>query len=197
MPYGSTSTGRRTFVGSDGFFAAAVCGHAAYVAADAGLARPADTTATIVGGAIGSVSTAVFKFSHFFEGNAGHSLLTGLKLVVSGADGIAVPAGMAVRAHLFNADVGASALSANADKGVFRTMANAMAASLGHVDFSDFIVGGAGSDAFYSLGAPALAPLHIKAGEDASDLYAILVARAAYTPIAGAVHTLIASRASL
>ena len=50
MPYGNTSTGQRTFVGSDGFYAAAVCGHAAYVAADAGLARPADTTATVIGG---------------------------------------------------------------------------------------------------------------------------------------------------
>lgn len=197
MTYGSTTTGQRTFVGNDGFFSAAVCGHAALTAADAALARPADTTATVIGGAIGAAASAVFKFSNFFEGDAGHGLLTGLRLIVSGADGIAVPAGMKARAYLFNADVAASVLTANADKGTFKTMATAMAAALGHVDFDTFLVGGAGSDAFYGHGAPVVAPLHLKAGEDAADLYAILVATSVFTPIAGAVHTLVASRASL
>lgn len=197
MTYGSTSTGQRTFVGNDGFFAAAVCGQALYVAADAALARPADTTATVVGGAIGGSGNAVFKFSNFFEGNAGHALLTGLRLVISGADGIAIPSGMKARAYLFNADVGATVLSANADKGTFKTMANALPALLGHVDFETFLVGGAGSDAFYAHGTPVISPLHVKSGEDADDLYAILVATAVFAPIAGAVHSLIASRASL
>jgi hypothetical protein len=197
MPYSSTSTGQRTFVGNDSLYAAAVCGSAMFAGADAALVRPADTTATVVGGAIGSASSAVFKFSGFFEGDAAHGLLTGMRLIVSGPAGITVPAGIAIRAHLFTADVAATVLSANADKGAFRTMAAAMGASLGHVDFTDFVGGGTGADAFYAFGKPAVSPLHVKAADGADDLYAILVATAVFTPISGAVHALSASRAGL
>jgi hypothetical protein len=178
MPYSSTSTGQRTFVGNDSLYAAAVCGSAMFAGADAALVRPADTTATVVGGAIGSASSAVFKFSGFFEGDAAHGLLTGMRLIVSGPAGITVPAGIAIRAHLFTADV-------------------AMGASLGHVDFTDFVGGGTGADAFYAFGKPAVSPLHVKAADGADDLYAILVATAVFTPISGAVHALSASRAGL
>ena len=197
MPYASTSTGQRIFTGRDGLYATAVCGLAARAASDTGLARPADNTATVVGGASGSAASALFKFSNFFEGGGGHALLTGLTLVVAGTEGIAAPAAMSARAYLFNADVAAAALTANADKGTFRMLAALQDRTLGYVDFAAFVGGGAGSDCFVGHGTPVVTPLHLKASDDAADLYAILVATAVFTPVAGAVHTLYASRASL
>jgi hypothetical protein len=174
----------------------AVTSSTAWKAADAALARPADATATVIGGAIGSGTSALFKFSNFFEDKGAHALLTGLKLVISGA-GIAAPASMAIRAHLYSADVSGVVLSANADKGTWKSMLAAQGDALGYVDFSTFIVGGAGSDAVVGFGVPVVSPMHLRAADDAKDLFAILVATAVYTPVNAGVHTLFASRAAL
>jgi hypothetical protein len=173
-----------------------VRGSSLWVEADARLTRPADTTATAVNGAIGSAASALFKFTNFFEAPAAQCLLTGMKLVISGT-GIAVPASIGIRAHLYSADPSATVLSANADKGVHKTMLAMAGAKLGYVDFTDFKVGGAGSNIMECYGSPVLSPLHLRADDAAADLYAILVAAAVYTPVSGSIHALFASRASL
>lgn len=167
-----------------------------FVSADATLTRPADTTPTVVSGAIGSSLSALFKWTGFFDDNGGNALLTGMRLVIS-ASGIAIPSGISIRAHLYNADVSATALSSNADKATFKTMVANAASKLGYVDFASFTIGGSGSDCIESYGTPILTPLHLKAAATASDLYAILVATAVYTPVSASVHTLAASRASM
>lgn len=108
-----------------------------------------------------------------------------MRLIVSGPAGITVPSGIAIRAHLFTADVAATVLSANADKGAFRTMAAAMGASLGHVDFTDFVGGGTGADAFYAFGKPAVR-CHVGAALIADDLTAIRQATAVFVDLGGA-----------
>lgn len=196
MPYGTTIASQRTFLGADGLHARAICGHSSWTAADAQLTRPADATATVVGGAIGSSVSALFAFSNFFEGTGAHGLLTGMKLVIS-ASGIAVPSSIAIRAHLFNADVSASVLSANADKGTLKLLLSSAGSKLGVVDFASFIAGGSGSDCIESYGTPSPAPMHIKAADNARDLFAILVATSIYTPVSTSIHALFASRSSL
>ena len=174
-----------------------VKGSSIWTPADAALTRPANTTATAVNGAIGSAGSALFKFSNFFEANAAHELLTALRLTISLAAGITAPTGILVRAHLFNADVSATVLSSNADAGTYKEMLAAAPNKLGYVDFISFASGGSGSDAIEGYGTPVLSPLHLKAAAAAADLYAILVAQSAYTPVSASVHTLLAARASL
>lgn len=174
-----------------------VKGSSIWTPADAALTRPANTTATAVNGSIGSASSALFKFTGFFEANAAHELLTALRLTISLSGGITAPSGIAVRAHLFNADVSATVLSSSADAATYKEMVAAAPNKLGYVDFTSFATGGSGSDAIESYGTPVLAPLHLKAAAAAADLYAILVAQSVYTPVSASVHTLLAARASL
>lgn len=170
----------------------------AFIAADATLQRPNDVTPTVVSGAIGSAASAVFKFTNLFGSFGSNSLLTGLTMGIA-ATSITVPASIAIRAYLFNADVSALVLSANADKGVFKTVVAALPAYQGYVDFSTFILGGTGSDCIFSKGNPQNGNyIHMKAAAQAADLYAFLVSTAVYTPsVAASTYSLYASCSNL
>jgi hypothetical protein len=154
--------------------------------ADSALTRPANTTAYAANQAIGSNTTALFKFSGFLRANGGSALLTGLRLVAS-LSGIAASNMGAIRAHLFNA--APSIANGLVDQGTFNTLLADDLFKLGTVDFSTWNIGGGGSNLIESYGAPALSPLPIIGAQTpapgARDLYVILVATGAFTPASG------------
>jgi hypothetical protein len=168
-------------------------GTGAWQEADATLTRPANTTATVAHGAIGSAASCLFKFTNFFDVVGQHGLLTGMKMVIEKA-AIAVPSGIAIRMHLYQDDETAVILSSNADAATFKTMAAAAAKKIGYVDFTTWNIGGTGSDCIESYGVPVITSLHLKAGAVAKDLYAIGEATAVFTPINAGIQHLYASR---
>lgn len=172
-----------------------VTGSSAWAKADANLTRPGDATPYVLHGAIGAAAECRFVWTNFFEANGAHEVLTGLRLVFNLA-AITVPAGAIVRAHLYNADP-VAALSANADKAVFKTMVANQASKLGFVDFNTFNIGGTGSDCIESYGVPVVSPLHLKAASAARDLYALLECVGAFTPPNAGIILMYASRAGL
>ena len=154
--------------------------------ADSALTRPANTTAYAANQALGSSTTALFKFSGFFRANGGSALLTGLRLVAS-LSGIAASNMGPIRAHLFNA--APSTAAGLVDQGTFNTLLADDLLKLGTADFSAWNLGGGGSNLIESYGAPALSPLPIIGAQTpapgARDLYLILVATGAFTPASG------------
>lgn len=161
--------------------------------ADVSLTRPNNSTAYANNGLIGSSSAVLFKWSSFFRCPGSSGLLTGMRLVASVAS-IATTNMGAISAHLFNA-VPAAALGPNnfasaVDQGTFNFMAaDNGAKKLGVVTFATWNGGGAGSDATDSYGTPLLCPQPIIADPLATDLYCLLVATGAFTPIANAIIT--------
>jgi hypothetical protein len=153
-------------------------------AADQSLTRPANTSAYAANNAIGSSSSALFKFTSFFRVRGGSGLLTGLRVIASVA-GIGTGNMGAIRAHLFNAIP--TAANGLVDQGTFNTLFVDDASKLGTVDFSTWTIGGGGSNLIESYGSPALSPLPLIAAQGAMDLYAILVATAAFAPAAAQV----------
>ena len=73
------------------------------------------------------------------------------------------------------------------DQTTFNTLLANVPASLGWGDFSTWSIGGGSSDVISSYAALALAPLPVIAAPTAMDLYMILEATGAFTPIANAV----------
>jgi len=173
-----------------------LAGKSAWAAANTAITRPANTTAYAAHNSIGGAANCLFTFSNLFPWAGAAGILTGMKLVIN-ASGISVPSGIAVRAHLFNDDVSATALSANADQSTFKTMVANAGAKLGYVDFTSFSIGGSGSDAIESYGTPVVSPLHLQAKAGGRNLYAILEATAAYTPNSASVYSLYAAMAGL
>jgi hypothetical protein len=153
-------------------------------AADAALVRPANTTAYSAGEAIGSSTTVLIKFTgFFFRARGGSALLTGLRLVAQGS-GIAVTNMGAVSAHLYTAPPASALATATADQTQYNTMYADDTLKLGRVDFATWnIGGGSGSDTIESYGAAAVSPLPLIAGQAAQDLYMVLAATGAFTPL--------------
>ncbi len=158
-------------------------------AADAALTRPANTTAYAAHGGVGSSSSCIFKFTNFFRKNGNTGLLTGLRLMASGS-GIGVSNMGSVRAHLYAASPSSPP---SADQQTFNTLAANEAIKLGFVDFLQWNIGGSGSDMISSYGTPSITPLPIAAASGARDLYLVLEATAAFTPLSAAVIQAFAS----
>lgn len=154
-------------------------------ASDATLTRPANTTAYASGGAIGSNLSAIFKFTGVFRQVSNTGLLTGLRLVASGAS-IATTNMGAITGHLFNASP-SGAGGFFYDQLQFPTLLADDALKLGTVSFSTWNVGGTGSNLIESYGSPAIQPLPMYAAAAAKDLYLVLVASAAFTPLSAQV----------
>lgn len=152
-------------------------------AVDATRTRPANATAYAVHGALGDAAGCVFKFSNFFPEAGATGVLTGLAVVMSGP-GIAASHGGTLVGHLYNA---APASPPGADGQPFASLAANAGAALGAVDVSGWTVGGTGSDSIGALGVPRLSVQQIRAAAAARDLYLLLEAGAAFTPLSGAV----------
>jgi hypothetical protein len=156
-------------------------------AADAALTRPNNTTAYAANGALGSASSAVFRFGAFFRVAGSSGLLTGARLIAS-VTGIATSNMGSITVHLFNASPAAAIAAAAggllADQSTFNTMLADDSAKLGTISFSTWAIGGGTSNLIESYGSPALAPLPIMAARGAQELYAVPVATAAFTPAA-------------
>ena len=158
-------------------------------AADANLTRPNNTTAYSSGEAIGSSTSTLFSFSNFFRANGSTALLTGLRLVASGA-GISTTNMGTVTGHLFNAPPAAAVESVQGaliDQATFNVMFADDAAKLGTVSFASWTSGGGGSDTVESYAVPILSPLPICAALASQSLYLVLVAAAAFTPLASQI----------
>jgi hypothetical protein len=160
-----------------------------WIASDNGLTRPANTTAYAAQQALGSANSCLFKWTNFFQMKGQTGVLVGLRLVVNAA-GIATSNMGNVRAHLFSqAPSGAPA----ADQAVYNELVANAPNKQAIVDFSTWNIGGASSDMIDSYGTPPLSPQPVAADPSAKDLYCLLVATGAFTPIASAVITPYAS----
>jgi hypothetical protein len=171
-----------------------LAGKANWSAADGAITRSANVTPYAAHNSMGSASNCLFTFTNLFPFVGAQALLTGLKLVMGAAS---VPASIVVRAHLFNDDLSASVLAANADQSTFKTLLASEGAKLGYVDFSSFAIGGSGSDCIESYGTPSVSPLHLVAKATSRNLYAILEATASFTPPSASEMRLYASIAGL
>lgn len=150
-----------------------------WVAADANLTRPNNATAYAAHQGMGSGASCLFKWSNIFRTKGATGLLSGMRLVGSVAS-IAVSNLGNIRAHLFNAiPTGLPAADAAALNFLFADITS----KVGYIDFSSWQIGGASSDMIESYGTPAVSPLPIGAASTAQDLYAILEATAAFTPL--------------
>jgi hypothetical protein len=157
-----------------------------WVAADFSLTRPNNTTAYAANQALGNASVVLYKFTGFFRATGSSALLTGMRIKASVAS-IATSNMGAITAHLWNA---APATLPAADASAFNLLtADNGAQKLGTVAFSTWNIGGASSDMIDSYGTPILTPLPLIGAAAAADLYCILVATAAFTPIANAIIT--------
>lgn len=174
-------------------FAGAMGGLAnVWTAADAALTRPANATAYAANQAIGSATAVLFKFSGFFRCPGSSGLLTGMRLTASVAS-IATTNMGAISAYLYNAlpsgALGPNNFASLGDQGTFKLLAADAPQKIGVVNFSTWNGGGTGSDMIDSYGAPIITPLPIIADPKATDLYCLLVATGAFTPIASAIVT--------
>lgn len=160
----------------------------AWQAADAGLTRPANTTPYTAHQAVGSGSSCVFQFSSLFRKNGGSALLLASKLVISGS-GIAVPGGINVRGHLFNATPSSPPA---ADAATFQTLLADATSKVAIIEYAPAYayIGGAGSDAFEIWGvlAPEGQAKPIRAAGGSSNLWMILETVTGYTPNSGATY---------
>lgn len=157
-----------------------------WVAADASLTRPANTTAYATNGALGSSGATLFKWTGLFRKKGSSGLLVGMRLSASVAS-IATSNMGGVRAHMWNAQ---PATLPAADQSTFNLLvADNGAAKLGTVDFSAWNTGGGSSDMIESFGSPALTPLPLIAGAAAQELFVVFVATGAFTPIASSILT--------
>jgi hypothetical protein len=172
-----------------------VRGQASRALADAPFIRPANGNAAAINTVLGSADGAVLKFSDFFPVAGGHVLLTGARLTIAKA-GEAFSTNLNIRAYLFSADP-AGSLVTNADGGVFKLLRSFNAARLGHLDFMTWSTGGAGSDLVEAYAEVHSGPTHLVAGAASRDLYAILVAMAAFSKVSGATIELEARWAGL
>lgn len=150
---------------------------------DAPLTRPNNTTAYSAHVGLGSGSSCLFKFSNFFPVAGGTGLLTGMRLHANAASIAATNMG-AIRGHLYNASPASAPAS---DQATFNSLFANLAANLGFGDFSTWSIGGGSSDIISSYAILAATPLPIFAPSGARDLYLLLEATAAFTPIASAI----------
>lgn len=152
--------------------------------ADSSLTRPNNATAYSANQVVGSSAVGIFTFTKFFRGKGSSGLLTGARLVASVAS-IATSNMGSITGHLFNVSPGGG--GALSDQATFETLFADDSAKLGTISFSVWNIGGTGSNLIESYGAPVLAPLPIIAAAQAQELYLVLAASAAFTPIASAV----------
>lgn len=194
VPSGNmTATNAVIGVNADG---TASSGGGVWVAADATQTRPANATPTVVHGAVGAAANCLWTFTNFFDAAAQNSLLLAMKMTINLA-GLAIPSGIAIRAHIYQTDQSAVDLSSNADAATFKTMIASAGVKFGYVDFSIWNIGGTGSDCIESYGVPVFSNsvVPIKAGAAARNLYAIEEATAVFTPINAGIMNLYGFRA--
>lgn len=160
--------------------------------ADASITRPNNATAYSQFGIVGSATAGLFTFSKFFRvkgspGTTGSTgLLTGARLVAS-VGSIATSNMGTIVGHLYNvAPNGGGTLT---DQTAFQTLAQDDAAKLGTITWTTWTIGGTGSNLIESYGALAATPLPIISAINDNSLYLVLMANAAFTPIANAVIT--------
>lgn len=167
-----------------------------YQPADAALTRPNNTTAYANHNAIGSTTTALFKFSNFFRMKGSSGQLRSARLIANVAS-VATGNMGAIRMHLFNASPlaqsglfnGAGSGTVLIDQGVFMSLFADEAGKQGWIDFATWSIGGTNSDTIESFGvintvALEQNPHPVIAAPGAQDLYAILEATGAFTPAA-------------
>lgn len=186
-------TGDTVAIGAGENSIGSVGGHSiVWKEADGTKTRPNNTTAYAANQAIGATADVIFKWTSFFRKNANTGTLTGLRVTVAGS-GIAAANMGAIRAHLFTTS---PTLTSNADQGTYNTLNSNKAIGLGYVDFSSWVIAGAGSDVIGSYGSPVIANLPLAAAAGARDLYAVLATQpgaAGFTPLAQAVIDMFAS----
>ena len=157
--------------------------------ADATRTRPNNATAYAASQYIGDATDSAFKFTALFRANGGTGYLNELRLFMSKSGGLTLPAGTVIRAMIYNA-----AGSAVADQATFN-LTEALRAGegrLGFVDFTTTYTGGASSDEVEMVAAPTW-PMLLQAAAGAKDLYVVLIATGAWTPVASTVFNLRAS----
>lgn len=163
-----------TPVSSSGY----VLGTSKQQGADARITRPNNATPYTANMMIGNATTSQLFYTNFFPGNGATGLLVNARLTLNLA-AITLPAGLAVRAHIFN-DVPPAALGA--DQVAFQSLQANDDVKLGTVDFSSFQLGGTGSDLIESYGSfPTGAVLPIVAAANKRSLVVYLMALGGFT----------------
>src|ERR1700729_367613 len=167
--------------------------------ADQTLTRPANTTAYAANQALGSSASAIFSFgdlvnypssSPFFRQANSSALLSGLRLSVSLAGGITSLTMGSVMAYLFQAAPTAATTGPLVDQGTWTTLLADTSAFLGQVLFSNWNIGGTGSDMTSSWGAPLLSQQPIIAAASTQSLFVVCVSTGAFTPLVSMIYHL-------
>lgn len=165
-----------------------------WIPPDATITRPNNATGYSANQVIGNATTSTFTYSNFFlPGSNMTGLLTGMVLYASVAS-IATSNLGNITAYLYNTVPSFSPL---ADQQTFQTLlADEPPNCIGTVKFSSYVIGGTGSTTIYGYGAPDITPMPISSvsgpggsinSPNAYTLYVVLVATAAFTPIANAI----------